>query len=346
MTSYGTFLFKYIQERTILKRYTLAIFFILASTMLAASPEGNQSIFDFWQTQGLQEISLYLDLEEMERNRRSENKMDGQLMAGEQTFDITYEVGGRFRRANCEMPPLRLHLNKKRLVNLGFNKNNDFKLVTHCNNDPGAEDALLREALVYELYRQLSPAMAYRSQVVKINYINTADDSHKSAYGLLIEDTDELKARTALRTIENAYNLPLKNIDNAEIVTLFQYLVGNADFSLIMQRNVKLLEDKQGRITILPYDFDYSGLVSPAYAQGDPTKGQRSIKDRVWVWEYNSEPQMKEARRLFLDKRRQLLDTVENFPLLNEESKKEVSRYIREFYTELRAGLIGTEDMK
>lgn len=325
--------------------YTLISLLLLFATALSAEPEAKPSIFDFWQAEGLEEISLYLDMEELERNRRSENSMNGHLNAADQTFEINYEIGGRFRRIHCEMPPLRLHLSKKGLKSLGFGKHNDFKLVTHCNSGPAAQEALFREALVYELYRQISPN-AYRSQLVRVNYINIADSSHTTAYGLLIEDTDELKARTKLKTVKEAYNLPLESIDNAEIFTLFEYMIGNADFSLIMQRNVKFLEDKKGRITTVPYDFDYSGLVRPDYAKPDASKGQRSIEDRVWVWDYDSPANLKEARRLFLDKRNQLLDTVANFPRLSEESKKEIRQYIREFYNELRGGQIGAVNMK
>lgn len=335
MKTYRTYSF------TFLKRYALASLLLLFVTAVSAVPEAKPSIFDFWQAEGLEEISLSLDMEALERNRRTGNSMNGYLHAANQAFEITYEIGGRFRRINCEMPPLRLHLSKKELKSQGFGKHNDFKLVTHCNSGPEAQEALLREALVYELYRQISPDAAYRSQLVRVNYINIADSSTTIAYGLLIEDTDELKARNELKTVEEAYNLPLENIDNTEIISLFQYMIGNADFSLIMQRNVKLFENKKGRITIIPYDFDYSGLVYPTYAKPDANIGQSSVQDRVWIWEYNKPANLKEARKLFFDKKNQLLDTVTTFPKLSEESKKEVRRYIREFYTELRGGQIG-----
>lgn len=342
MKTYRTYLF------VTGKRYAflcLLVFLATASATAATEPEAKPSIFSFWQEEGLQEITLLLNLEELEQNRRSDSTMQGQLVAAEHIFDISYEVGGRFRRVNCEMPPLRLHLNKKGLKGAGFSKHNDFKLVTHCNNDQAGEDALLREALAYELYRQLSP-FAYQSQLVKVNYVNTADGSTTSAFGLLIEDTDELKARTKLKSKKEAFNLPLESMNNAEMLTLFQYMLGNADFSLIMQRNVKFLQDKAGRITIVPYDFDYSGFVRPAYAKPDASRGQRSIQDRIWIWDYSHEPNMKEARKHFLDARTQLLDTVANFPNLSEESKKEIRQYIRDFYTELRSGEIGAVDMK
>ncbi len=340
MKTYRTYLF------TVLKCFAfiyLSVFSTLA--MAATEPEAKPSIFSFWQEDGLEEITLQLNMEELEANRRADSSMQGQLVAAGHVFDITFEVGGRFRRISCEMPPLRLHLNKKGLKGAGFGKFNDFKLVTHCNSGLAGEDALLREALAYELYRQLSP-QAYRSQLVRVNYVNTADGSSTSAYGLLIEDTDELKARTKLKSVKDAFNLPLESIDNAEMITLFQYMLGNADFSLIMQRNVKFLHDKGGRITIVPYDFDYSGLVRPSYAKPDASKGQHSVEDRVWIWDYSSAPNMKEARKRFLDARTQLLDTVTNFPQLSEESKKEVRQYIRSFYSELRNGEIGAVDMK
>lgn len=308
--------------------------------MLAAEPESPTSIFDFWQAQGLQEITLRLDLNEVERNRRTENSMQAELEAAGHTFAVKYEIGGRFRRINCEIPPLRLHLNKEGLSKLGFESFNDFKLVTHCQGDAASQDAVLREALAYDLYRVLAP-VAFRSRVVKVNYINTADGSSITAYGLLIEDTDELKARNNLRSVKQVYNQPLEAFENAELVSLFQYMIGNADYSLQMQRNVKLFTGTNGRIVAVPYDFDYSGFVNPSYAKPNPDIGQRKVTDRVWMWHYETEGSLKGARRLLLDKRTELLETVANSPYLSADSKKEVSQYLKAFFTELRNGQIG-----
>ncbi len=313
---------------------------LVATTTLAAIPQSPTSIFDFWQAQGLAEITLRLDLDEVERNRKTNNSMQAELTAGDHSFAVKYEIGGRFRRLHCEMPPLRLHLNKKGLSQLGFEAHNDFKLVTHCQADANSQEAVLREALAYALYRTLTP-VAFRSQVVKVNYINIADGSSTTAYGLLIEDTDELKARSALRNVKQVYNQPLEAFENAELVSLFQYMIGNADYCLQMQRNVKLLTTTDGRITAVPYDFDYSGLVNPSYAKPNTQIGQGQVTDRVWVWPYKTEASLKAARRLMLDKKTELLETVENFPYLSAEGKKEVSQYLKAFFTDLRNGQIG-----
>lgn len=328
-----------------MKTFSLSFFFcVLCLGMLGAAPDkvGGNSIFDYWTKKDLNEITLYIDFSEVEANRKTENSMTGRLFDGEQDIDMKFEVRGRYRRNTCALPPLKLHLNKKGLEQFGFNSHNDFKLVTHCTNDADGQEALLREELTYEIYRQLFPNAAFRTKLIKVNYVDTATNMEMSSYGILIEDTDELRQRlNAEGCGDDCFNLPQQLVSNATEATLFQYMIGNADFSMIMQRNVKLMRQTDGQYVAVLYDFDFSGLVNASYAIPNPHLGQQKVTDRAWIWDYDKAPEMKDARKFYLDNKDLVLDTVENFPDLSDDSKKEITRYLKKFFSELRGGSIG-----
>jgi hypothetical protein len=72
----------------------------------------------------------------------------------------------------------------------------------------------------------------------------------------------------------------------AAAVFVFQYLIGNTDWSLVTAEadntcchNVDLFEIG-ARLFPVPYDFDLTGLVNAPYARPDPSIGTRTVTQR------------------------------------------------------------------
>ena len=61
--------------------------------------------------------------------------------------------------------------------------------------------------------------------------------------------------------------------------SIFQFMIGNTDFSVAYQHNGKLLYANK-KIHPLPYDFDLCGLVDGSYAIVNSTLGISSVRDR------------------------------------------------------------------
>jgi hypothetical protein len=72
--------------------------------------------------------------------------------------------------------------------------------------------------------------------------------------------------------------------DALEVATLdlFQYAIGNTDWSAVHGHNVLRVESATGAVTPVPYDFDFSGLVDAEYATVAPQLGTRSVRQRVF----------------------------------------------------------------
>ena len=93
--------------------------------------------------------------------------------------------------------------------------------------------------------------------------------------------------------------------------SMFQYLIGNTDFSVAYQHNGKLLYiDK--KIYPLPYDFDLCGLVDASYAIVNSKLGIKSVKDRKYRGFKREESLVEEVRDQILSKKGDLFQIVDS----------------------------------
>ncbi|WP_116128367.1 hypothetical protein [Lewinella sp. IMCC34183] len=315
-------------------RSTLFLLFLLLSTVSLSAKKG-QSLFDRWSHTDNKRIDIYLNLDTLLANRNTTNVMRGIVIDSGLQLGVDISVRGRYRRRTCALPPMMLQFDKDPLRGAGLNTHNDYKLVTPCTNDAAGQDAILREALAYELYRTVNPAASFRTQLLTITYHDLAKGTSFVSYGIVIEDTDELKDRLEAKNCEECFAQPLENFTNAETVALFQYMIGNADYSTTLGRNLKLMQAEDGRITAVPYDFDFTGLVNPTYGTvTDPT--QESLTDRVFVWEFDSVPNLQAAQDDFLVLEHELMQQVLDFEELEAGSKREITRYLKGFFRDLK----------
>lgn len=310
--------------------------FFLASGLFAADADSPAGIFDrLAAEEGVSELRIALDYNQLESNRRTEDYMPATLVDGDQSYTLKVRVRGRFRRMTCAMPPLKIKFDKQELMSQGLNRHNDFKLVTHCTAGRKGQEYLLREQLAYEMYRTIAGDEAFRTELFKVTYVNTADGSTETSYAILIEDTDELEDRMLADQAENNFGNSYSTFTNAESVSLFQYMIGNTDYSLTQGRNVKLMATTDGSITAVPYDFDFSGLVGAEYATLRTDLGQHDNSDRVWIWEFDQSAQLDTAAEHFLGLKEELLAQVENYTLLDRSSRRNISQYLNGFFRDL-----------
>jgi len=209
------------------------------------------------------------------------------------------------------------------------------KLVTHCQS--GNEENILKEYLVYKLYNVLTEN-SFRVRLVEISYINTFKKSKPiNSYAFLIEPENILADRT------NVTPLDLNNLNQKSIVpeimdrvAIFNYMIGNTDWSIPNQHNCKIMRQNTISETdlgvLVPYDFDYSGLVNASYAVPTAGLGTKSVRERVYVGICRDEDVFINAMREFSDKKDEFYQVINEFPLLGEKTKKEMIKYLDSFY--------------
>lgn len=329
--------------------YSTVLFVLLASILMSVAPYnggGNESakksFFDRLNTQTVTKFTLTFDVDQLDAMKKVDSYYPATFSHNGDNWDAKIKVRGRYRRRVCDFPPLKLKLSKDMLAAAGLQRHNKFKLVTHCSDDFDNRDNVLREQLAYDLYHLIT-GEGYRTQLVQVTYQNAKTGETTERFGILIEDTDEMAQAMSSTECDECVNIPQAEFAaaNLEQVSLFQYMIGNADWQITMPRNIKIVQNAQeNNYRAVPYDFDFSGLVNAEYAIPNPDYALRSVKDRVLLWDFESTPDWEQAKNLFLSKEMEVMAYVNHYDLLSNKSKRQVSDYLSSFFKELKQGAI------
>lgn len=197
------------------------------------------------------------------------------------TLPLKVKTRGNFRRqrSNCFYPPLLLNFPKSKVPDdCLFAGQNKIKLVTPCRG----EEYVVREFLVYKLYNLLTEK-SFRARLIRVTYEATKKGKDtEPLYGILLEDEDQMAKRNDSRILKRNGVRPDKT-DPASFLPMavFEYMIGNTDWSVQFRHNVKLLPDENTRmLATVPYDFDHAGIVNTPYARPAPALKMRSIRER------------------------------------------------------------------
>ena len=69
---------------------------------------------------------------------------------------------------------------------------------------------------------------------------------------------------------------------SSALVGVFEYFIGNTDFSISALHNIALLAQPDGNVIPVPYDFDFSALANARYATPDPKLAIDRVRDRLF----------------------------------------------------------------
>jgi hypothetical protein len=290
------------------------------------------------------EVKLITDLQNLIINKNTNDYQVAYLeMQDANGNNINHKLKvkprGKYRRKICDFPPLKLNFSKEELIKHGLHPEFDkLKLVTHCtDNKMDAKDNVLREYLTYQIYNRLTDN-SFRTQLVKIEYVDLHNSSKSiTRYGFLIEDNDEMAMRLN-GEICDCHGLKSEMISKTpfNLMAMFQYMIGNEDWTPLMVRNVKAVQlftgGNMGNNILVPYDFDFSGIVNAPYAIPDTSLKHRTIKQRHFFGDFLNANELELMSNHFLSRKKEILQTVKKFKRLNVDSRIEIERYLKEFF--------------
>lgn len=299
----------------------------------------NSRLFD---SDELLEISLRFDMTYYKRKKPDKEYLDAILTYHTSKTDsinkaIRVRSRGEFRRTFCDFPPLMLNFRMKDSIDGKFSRIDKLKMVTHCKT--GHEEYLLKEYLIYKLYNVLSD-YSYKVRLLRVNYINTFRNSKTiSQYAFAIEPNDVLAKRTnsvEVKTITlSQRNIKPEMIDR---MAIFNYMIGNVDWAIPNYHNVTVFSqagsERPDLGIVVPYDFDYSGLVDANYAIPLESLGIKSVKERLYRGICRTSEEFLIALKEFPEKRDEFYKVIKEFPYLSERSKKSMINYLNEFFSE------------
>ena len=296
--------------------------------------------FGLFTNNDILRLTLRFDLKEYIRKKPKDQYLDAILTYHINEKDsvnkkIKLRSRGVFRNGYCYFPPLSLHFSKSDSINSDLDRIDKIKVVTHCQT--GNETYMFKEYLAYRLYNLLTD-YSFRVRLAKIDYISTTGKSKTiSTFCFLIEPMNMLAARTNCIEV-NSTTLSQRNIipEIMDRVTIFNYMIGNTDWTVTYQHNCKIMIDnipgKPDLGIAVPYDFDYSGLVDAHYAVPAEGLNLESVRQRRYLGLCRSEDEFKNALNEFSAKKSDFYKVINEFPYLGEKAKKSLISYLEEFY--------------
>jgi len=237
---------------------------------------------------------------------------------------------GNFRKmkSNCTYPPLMLNFSSELTRNTIFSEQNKLKLVTPCRGDK----YVVREYLVYQLHNLVTPK-SFRARLVKVNYGN--QKKPEPLYGILLEEEDQMAARNNSIITEGKLVRPEQTqVDDFLKAAVFEYLIGNTDWSVQYLQNIKLIAADSFSIpSAVPYDFDHSGLVSAPYALPEAALELSSVRERRYRgYCIQDMKQFDTVLAHYNSLKDEIYALYNNNPLLEESYIKSTIKYFDEFY--------------
>jgi len=187
---------------------------------------------------------------------------------------------GHFRKlsGNCDYPPLQVNFTKNEALKSSiFKGQNKLKLVMPCSGD----EYVVREWMVYKLYNLITP-YSFKARIVKVTLNNTKSNKiSKPFYGILLEDEDQMAKRNGGISVTRKM-LPNRTEPNSFLtMAVFQYLIGNTDWSVQYMQNIKLVASDSLSVPVaVAYDFDHSGMVNAPYAKPAEELLMGSVRER------------------------------------------------------------------
>ncbi len=267
------------------------------------------------------------------------------------TVDVDLRLRGHWRRQkkNCDFAPIKVDFPKAKEQPDGalFARQGNLKLVTHCRSkDQTFEQYVLREYMVYRLYNVLTPA-SFRVRLTRTTYVDVLGKQDSvTRYAFLLEDEERLADRNKASIVENR-GARFEDIEaeSAAIMSAFEYLIGGTDWSLVALHNIVLTQNKEtGAVVPVPYDFDWSGIVSTKYSFPDYRLPIKTVRDRIYRGICRTPEQWQPVLQRFRDNKAGFYAVYDSLPALDARYVKETRQYLDDFYEVLeRPGSVKLE---
>lgn len=256
-------------------------------------------------------------------------------------YQVTVRLRGKSRLRVCDFPPLRVRFDTEQ-INAGvFAGQDKVKLVTHCRNNDKGEKNALEEYTAYRLFALLTE-VSFRVRLMRITYTDTDQKLSENAhlrYGFAIEPMQQLAQRVGGEPLDVAgLSVSRLNRDQASLVFVFQYLIGNTDWSFVLAENDDAcchngdLLDINQSIYFVPYDFDLAGIVNAKYAKPDSTLRLKSVRQRRYRGYCTDTESVETALRHVKSMETSILDTINSIPGFTENDRASMREYLGEFF--------------
>jgi hypothetical protein len=232
-----------------------------------------------------------------------------------------------------------LNLKKKQTKKTVLANQNKLKLVVQCRDSNRYQSYLRKEYQAYRMLNLMTEA-SYRVRWLSVTYRDPKGKKLRTQAAFLIEHKSRVADRLHLDTVdEERISRAELDPDHATRAALFNYFIGNADFSIIAGKegscchNAKLLraDDESPYVPVI-YDFDSSGYVDAPYAITPAKLELRNVRQRIYRGFCTDPEVLNGALDEFRAKREALLSIAGETDYLSRRSARKGVSYLEDFY--------------
>jgi hypothetical protein len=338
--SYFIFMLIFCTDKTLPMR-KLTFLAILATICMSVSAQRKAyDRLDMFEKEDPLLITLKTDMKDILNKKPNDRYIysDIKLNNGDSSMEgkVNIRARGKFRKGYCYVPPLKFDFDTTQGSLKGLGK---IDMTVQCKVGKDFEQGLFKEYTAYRIYNVLTD----KSQHVRLVRLTLEDVEGKrkpvEIPGFYIEDFDVTSKRNACKEVKIS-KLHTENTDRKQmtLVAMFEYMIGNTDWSVYANHNIKLMQDTANNTSkpyAVAYDFDYSGLVNAEYAVPDEILGTQSVMERVYRGFPREVGELREMANVFLAKKDAMLAEINNSKFLNDRSKKEMLNYLESFFRDL-----------
>ena len=254
-------------------------------------------------------------------------------------LELQVRARGKFRHTNCDFPPLFLNFKRSQVAGTLFDQQNKLKMVVHCKDSGRYQQSVLREYLAYRILNALTDR-SFQVRLLDVTYVDSENRRPRMVRSaFLIEHENRLADRLGMQRL-NIFPERVADIqaDHLNLTSIFQYLIGNTDFSPILGskgeccHNYSLFGTDDGPLLAISYDFDLSGFVNTPYAKPETGLGIDNVRQRLYQGFCVNNRHVEASVAEFLQARNTLYALVAGQQALDESVRVRLASYMDEFY--------------
>ena len=249
---------------------------------------------------------------------------------------VQFGARGHVRRMSktCDYVPLKVEFVKKETKGTVFAEQDALKLVVQCSGGGDFEQYILREYLAYRIYNVIT-RYSFRARLARVSYVDKASGKPAGTRaGIFLEDEGDVARRMEGRVVDLP-RLLFENVQNDTLMPtmIFEYMIGNTDMSIYALHNVRIVQLQDKSLHVVPYDFDYSGLVNAPYAL--PARGFliKNVTERVYRGPCRNQEIVDPYVANFLAKKDLVLALPDQIPGISRAARDEARSYLAGFYS-------------
>jgi len=251
------------------------------------------------------------------------------------SIPVRLRTRGHFRlmSRNCSFVPLRVEFPRQEVEGTVFEGVGSLKLGTHCAGDQEYEQYTLREYLAYRIFNLFTPR-SFRARLAKATHVDSSTGKTLAIrYAMFIESEADVARRLEGRVVQLPRTL-FRDLDpeTLTLMMLFEYMIGNTDFSIFALHNVRLVQDQARVLYPIPYDFDLSGVVNARYAVPDRQLPIATVLDRLYRGPCRSREDLRPFLAAFRARKADVMAAVDAVPDLDQTSRRKARDYLEDFY--------------